>query len=505
MPAAGVPVATPEVQKEYNQFVKSVVAPQNTLDLVVGRTRLLVLAETPQRVQVGDDKTLAFEQLSPTELSLKAKTVGTTELNLWFPDPGDKSKHKILSYLVRVFPDSQTKELLRGDFKELADEINRAFPESQVSLAAVGDKLAVSGNAKDAAQAAQILGVVRAHTPMENTAPHTTLKVAQNEGEQPNSTVSTAEQLLEAAGPNVVNMLRVPGEQQVMLRVTVAEVNRAAARSIGLNCSIERHDGVTIFATRTGELAGLTSMGGANLPVFLDNGQIGLAIHALRGLNLARSIAEPHLAALNGHRAEFTTGGKFPVPSADGVAFIPYGVRLNFTPVVQEQGSIRLNVQAEVSTKDVASTVNVCDTPVPGINERTFQTTVELHEGQTMAVAGLIQNNFGSASKGSPALCDLPCVGRLFGSEITSSSEQELIVLITPELVHPMECKDVPPIPGAAVIAPSDLEFYLMGQLQGQAIEAHSPARVDPAQLKRVNHCEDLFIAGPQGYSNGRE
>ena len=340
---------------------------------------------------------------------------------------------------------------------------------------------------------------------VENAALRTTLKPAQKEGEPANSPAATDEQLVQAAGPNVVNLLRVPGEQQVMLRVTVAEVNRAAARSIGLNCSVERHDGVTIFDTRTGELAGLTSMGGANVPVFLDDGQIGLAIHALRGLNLARSIAEPHLATLNGHRAEFATGGKFPVPSASGVSFIPYGVRLNFTPIVQEQGTIRLNVQAEVSTKDVASTVTIGCTPVPGVNERTFQTTVELHEGQTMAVAGLIQNNFGSASKGSLALCELPCIGRLFGSEITANSDQELIVLITPELVHPMECKDVPPLPGAAIIQPSDLEFYLMGQLQGQVIAPRGPAPVDPAQLKRVNHCEDLFIAGPQGYSNGRE
>ena len=180
-------------------------------------------------------------------------------------------------------------------------------------------------------------------------------------------------------------------------------------------------------------------------------------------------------------------------------------MRLNFTPSITDRDCIRLNVQAEVSTKDVASTVDIGCTPVPGLTSRTFQTTVELREGQTMAVAGLIQNNCGSASHGSPWLCEVPCVGRLFGADITATSEQELIVLITPELVHPLECHEAPPLPGAELIQPSDLEFYLMGHLQGQAAPVRSTGHVDPAQLKRVNHCEDVFITGPQGYSNGRE
>ena len=318
LPPGATPITTPDVQKEYGQFVKSIVDPQTTLDLVVGRSRLMVLATAPQRVQVGDERIVASEQVSPTELSLKAKAVGTTVLNLWFVDALDKSKHKILSYLVRVYPDPQAKERLREDYRALADEINRAFPDSQVSLSTVGDKLAVSGQAKDAAQAAQILRIVRGHASAEPAAVDNA--PAEGAADEP---APLAQQLVQAAGPNVVNLLRVPGEQQVMLRVTVAEVNRAAARSIGLNCSVERHDGTTIFATRTGELAGLSNMGGANVPVFLDNGQIGLAIHALRGMNLARSIAEPHLAALNGHRAEFTTGGKFPVPAPTAPTSFP--------------------------------------------------------------------------------------------------------------------------------------------------------------------------------------
>src|SRR5205085_273138 len=135
--------------------------------------------------------------------------------------------------------------------------------------------------------------------PPENVAVNVSLKQTPHEG-PPDALTPVLQQLLLAAGPNVVNLLRVPGEQQVQLRVTVAEVNRAAARSIGLNCGVERPGGVTIFANRTAQLDGLSSVGGGNVPVFLDDGQIGLAIHALRGMNLAKSLAEPNLVALNG-------------------------------------------------------------------------------------------------------------------------------------------------------------------------------------------------------------
>jgi hypothetical protein len=275
------------------------------------------------------------------------------------------------------------------------------------------------------------------------------------------------------ATPVYIPPAPVADEKQVRLRVTVAEVNRAAAHSIGLNCGFNRHDGSTIFATRSGQLPGLTDMSGVSVPAFLDDGQIGVAIDALRGMNLARSLAEPQLVALNGHPARFDTGGTLPTPSVKGVEFVPYGVSLQVTPNVLDGNCLRLAVQAEVSAKDDGRTVNVGHS-LPGLNSRTFQTTVELREGQTLAVVGLIQNSFASASR-------------------RSTPEQELIVLITPELVHPREGKDAPLVPRANLIQPSDLEFYL------------KPGPVDPAQRKRVTHCEELFIAGPQGFSNGRE
>jgi pilus assembly protein CpaC len=468
------PVASAEVQKEYGRFVTSMVDPETTLDVVVGRPRVMVLADEPWRVQIGDDSVVGHEMLAPNELSLNPKAVGTTVLNLWLPDQADGGKPKILSYLVRVSPDPQAKERQQGTYRALADEINRAFPEGRVTLSAVGDKLAVSGEAKDAAQAAEILRVVRANAPGG------------------------------AVGAGVVNLLRVTGEQQVQMRVSVAEVNRAAARSIGLSCGAERQAGVAVFAGRPSVLFG------GSVPVFVDGGQTGAAIHALRGLNLARSLAEPNLVAVNGQCAEFRSGGEFPVPvlSGDaydgrqGVEFRPYGVHLCCTPQVVDRDRIRLTVHAEVTARDPTAATSFGGAAVPGLNTRTFQTTVELREGQTLAVAGLVQHGGGAGPEWTAGLSGLLGVGRLFEAGGPSEAGEELILLITPELVRPPDGKVAAAPEGGDPIQPRDVEFYLTGHTQGRPAE--TAARLDPAQRQRFRHCEDAFLAGPQGYSDGR-
>jgi pilus assembly protein CpaC len=323
----------------------------------------------------------------------------------------------------------------------------------------------------------------------------------------------------------VVNLLRVPGEQQVMLKVTVAEVNRAAARSIGVNFSIRNNAGVTVFAQTTGNILGSTTGGttaggitsgvgsAANLIGVIDQGKIALAINALRTLDFARTLAEPNLTTLNGQPANFRAGGEFPVPvvtgftaaGLQGVSFVPFGVQLSFTPFITDKDRVRLLVSADVSTKDLSSSANVNGTAVPGLNSRTFTTTVELREGQTLAVAGLIQTNFGADATRVPFFGDLPIIGRLAAFDRTSAGEQELVVLVTPELVHPLEPKECPPLPGSDVFEPGDLEFYLLGRLESRrSYDYRSPVRTDIHRMIRYRHCEQLFINGPSGHSDGK-
>jgi pilus assembly protein CpaC len=347
------------------------------------------------------------------------------------------------------------------------------------------------------------------------------------------------EEFLVTGGPEIINLLRIPGEQQIMLRVTVAEVNRAAARSIGMNFNILNSDGGRIFAQSTGSIAtgglsgglsftGLGSVqsqgtlgsapgvalgpgGFNNLPASIDNGQVNLAINALRVLNYAKSLAEPNLVALNGQSATFHAGGQFPVPvvtgytasGLQGVEFVDYGVRLNFTPYITDRDRIRLSVSADVSSRDLDNGgSNVGGNNIPNLITRNFQTVVELREGQTLAVAGLIQTNAGAVAHRIPLIGDLPVVGRLASFDRIQAGEQELIVLITPVLVHPLDCHQVPALPGHDLFEPDDLEFYVLGRLESHlGMDYRSTVRTDFDRIKMYRKMEHTYLSGPHGYS----
>jgi pilus assembly protein CpaC len=506
--------------------VERTVDPDNTLDLIQGRPRLLVLKQVPTRIQIADETIATYTLISNTEVSVVGNEVGTTILNMWFGEPGDLQT-TILSYLVRVIPDPEAKERLDRVYDALSDEINRAFPDSVVKLDLVGDKLVVSGEAKDTVEAAQILRIVSANAPggpgaVEQTSAEIPIgSVDLNVVSIPDEFGNLPEQrledfLLRDINRNVINLLRIPGEQQVMLRVTVAEVNRTAARSIGIDFSVFNDSGNLVASNLTGGLLTDGSVEGteANLPVFIDNGQVILAIEALRDLNFARSLAEPNLTTMNGQPAQFRAGGEFPVPAAvttfgavgQGVQFIPFGVQLRFVPFITDRDRIRLQLGAVVSTRDPSLGTNIGGaaiaggTSVSGLNSRNFSTTVELREGQTLAVAGLIQNNFGSTGRRVPFFGDLPFVGNFLGKNQTSGAEQELVILVTPELVAPLEACDTPLLPGSDVFEPSDCEFYLFGRLESRRSEDfRSSARTDYHRMKSYEDCEDIYIIGRQG------
>ncbi|MFN4260367.1 MAG: type II and III secretion system protein family protein [Gemmataceae bacterium] len=563
----GTPTPSAEIRQEYSQYIERTVDPENVLNLIIGRPRLLIFKEAPKRIQIEVDESnpvATYTVITEREISLTGRQLGAAVLNLWFTDPKDPKKERILSYLLQVVPDveaqSSVRERLTRYYKQLEAEINRAFPDSSVCLSVVGDNLVVAGQAKDIAEATQILNIVSNNNPqvaeeelglrvIPPAAPGQTqpaglpppmITTTRTQYGLAGATSQTTQQPTQAAArpSNIINMLRVPGEQQVMLRVTVAEVNRAAARSIGLNFSFFNNSGLPVFTNLTGNLlgggrggggglgglggvggaggagGGLTGQGlgpGINLPTFLDNGQIFLAINALRNVNLARSLAEPTLVTMNGQTATFQAGGQFPVPvvtgftaaGLQGVSFVPFGVQLNFTPYITDKDRLRLNVAAAVSTLDLATATTIGNSNVPGLNTRNFQTTVELREGQTLAVAGLIQNNFSAGTSRVPGIGDVPLLGRLTNVDRTSHGEQELVILITPELVHPLEPHEKPPLPGSDVFEPGDLEFYLLGRMESRRpYDYRSGVMNDLQRMTRYRHCEQLFIIGRPGHAN---
>lgn len=526
-PLGSTPVATEEDLKDFNQFIDTVIDPRHTLDLVQSRTRIILLKETPSQIQVADEGIVGYNLLNPKQMIIVGKTPGSTVMTMWFADPKDKTKDKILSYLVRVLPDPERKLRYEAVMKALEKEINKKFPDSKINLELVGDKVAVSGQAKDVAEATYILRIIRGNIQGDTASlPITNLNLNVNAADllNPNGTPGL-DAFLAAGGPNIINLIRIPGEQQVMLRITVAEVNRTAARSIGLNFNFINNQGVNVFGQQTGGITVGGSVltqnnnnnGGviANLPVILDQGQIPIAISALKALNYARSLAEPNLVAMNGQTASFQSGGSFPVPviggfggggannpTLTGVQYVPFGVQVNFTPIITDRDRIRLNVQANVSTRDNSAATSIGGASVPGLNTRNFTTTVEMREGQTIAVAGLIQTNIASQTSRVPFFGDIPILNRFMGYDRVQGGEQELVMLITPELVHPLEKKEVTKVPGSDLFEPSDLEFFFYGKLESRrTYDYRSQAMNDIHRMVRYHKAEQIYLFGPVGHT----
>ena len=518
---------SPQVKQDYQRFIPKTIDPENVLDLLVGQPRILSFAEFAVRpklkIYLPDNRVARWDVLSETEIAIVGTAPGSTMLTIWVNDPEAPNSRRVLSYLVRVYEDPQVRQSL----EQLERQLNEEFPDSLIRLAMIGNRLVIRGQAKDTIEASQILQIVAQTRNTRGTGLDAETRVNES------SVYIDRDRLLDTenaglrrsivdptrlADLGIINLLSIPGEQQVMLRVTVAEVNRNAARSIGLNFSITNNNGIQIFSQTT---ASLLSGGLVNMTALLDNGQIPLAINALRTLNLSRTLAEPNLTTLNGRPARFQAGGRFPVPvvasgtgggnNLQGVQFVPFGVQLEFTPFVVDRDRVRLQISAEVSTRDESLGTNIGGsagaggTSVSGLNTRNFENTVELREGQTLAVAGLIQNNFGSSSDRVPFWGDLPLIGATGGYHRTSSGEQELVILVTPELVHPLESCDTPPVPGADVFEPTDIEFYLGNRLESHRSRNYRAAvRTDYHKIRRVEKaCEDLFIIGTGGQTYG--
>jgi len=538
-PAVGsTPKTSAATKEKMAKYISKLIDPETTLDLVVGQTRVLVFKDTPFRIQTGNEQVLAFNPATPRELILQGKTVGATVLTLWFGDRNDTTKQETLSYLVRVFPDPEAKERLEKSYKALEDDINKHFRDSSIKLKVLGDKLVVSGRVRDFVQGGQILQIIRANpiTP-PNPAPNApAINGAGMGGEDvgkipiipaggfmdpvnPPAPV-TQEAFQNAGGPNVINLLEVAGEQQVMLKVIVAEVNRAAARSIGMNFSVQNKDGLTVFANTTGLAAGFTGIGGStsllgvgpsNIFARFDAARIPVAIHALKTLQYAKSLAEPTLVTMNGQTADFRAGGQFPVPviggfnglagGLQGVSYVPFGVQLSFTPFLTDRDRVRLVLSANVSNRDTTTGTTIGGAAVPGMNTRNVNTTVELRQGETLAVAGLIETSQSGDRNSVPFIGDIPGLNILTGQQRVLATERELVIFITPDLARPIDPGQAISLPGCEILDPNDVELYLMGRIEGHCKDYRSPIRTDLSRIRMYSRTEGANVYGPSGYT----
>jgi pilus assembly protein CpaC len=407
------------------------------LALEMGQNRLLVLSEPIARVSVADPKVADMKVITPTQLLLTARGVGSTDLTLW----NKRDEPLVLALLV-----TRNLDALRKQLKEL-------FPGEQINVSAAGDLVVLSGEATD----------IRV--------PERAAEVAQLHAEK------------------VANLMRVSGNQQVQLEVKFAEVSRTAMRQMGIN--LFHRDlagqfvaGVASPSTAPGSFLQVPGTGSASVPdIFpaatgggfslffsgLSSFPFSAILSLLEANGLSKTLAEPTLVAMSGQDAKFLAGGEFPIPvstglGAVGVQWKKFGIILNFTPTVVSEGFLHLHLQTEVSDIDASRTITVGGFSVPGLISRQSETTVRLSDGQSFAIAGLLSDQVRSQINKIPLLGDIPILGALFRSVSYQRSESELIVVITARLTKPVAPHEMPPLPTDDELNdPNDFELFLLG------------------------------------------
>jgi pilus assembly protein CpaC len=388
------------------------------LDLTVGKSMLLDSMLPMQRVSIGLGGFAEVTAVGPNEVLVNGKAPGETTLIIWQED-GSK-----LYYDVSVRPS----RFLGNSRLELAErQINEELPGQNISLSLQDDTLFLRGKVRDLTNAERAFSIA--------------------------STSGKAVNLLYVEVP--------PQEPQVLLKVKFASVDRNLSMQLGSNL-FGTGAANTIGSVSTGQfsppsLASVTSGSGIatatlsdalNVFLFRPDLNLGATIKLLESRGLLEVLAEPNMLAQNGKEASFLAGGEFPFPVVQGstgggsaavtIQFREFGVRLGFIPTITPRGSISLRVAPEVSALDFTHGLTVNGFAVPALTVRKLDTSIELKEGQTFALGGLLDNRVTDTLEKIPFIGDLPVIGKFFQSRSRNKENTELLVLVTPELVQPI-------------------------------------------------------------------
>ena len=457
------------------------------LQVTLRRSKLLRTKVNIYRTAVVDPSVCTVVQFTPREVSIIGLAQGATHVTFWFED----DEFKPLTYLVRVVPDPEVPKRREQQYMILEEIINELFPDSKIRLIPVANKLIVQGQAKDAEEAAQIMSIIRGEAIYGRGSGPGYGGLVEGLAADPLVQEETNRRL---PATQVINMLRVPGEQQVALRVKIAELNRSAARRFGVDLDMSFADGNVLLQS----LLNVASGSAATVLGQFDGDQINFGIHYLQERGVVRLLSEPTLVTLSGRPASFVAGGEFAVPTTVGVGgaaavttdFRAFGAIVTFLPVVLDKDRIRLQVSPEFSQVNQDLTVN----NTPGLNTRAVSTTIEMREGQTLAIAGLLDDAMQANLKGN-----VPFLSKVLGLRNVTRNETELIILVTPELVHPLDPEEVPPLPGFDVTEPTNWEFFAEGKLEGRPTHDYR-STVWPSLKQRYRSGGSNMISGPFGH-----
>ncbi len=422
-------------------LVQQGLAEDGRLTLEVGRTTILESTAPVTEVSVGRPEVAGIHLLSPTRILVTGAGSGRTQIILFAEDE---------SQVIDV--------VVEADISGLRTQLGELFPSLSLKVHESNGRLVMRGEAPS---------------------------------------LEVAEQIVQVAAPygELLNFIEVRGGQQIMLQVIFAEVSRSASTQLGLNFGVTGQDG--FGASNLGGAApfGIDEADGGGLELTAPDPSAAITlfgagtagdtafaafISALRDNNLMRVLARPNLVAISGEQASFLAGGEFPIPVAQTggtgastitVEFREFGVRLQFVAVAMGDGRIRLKASPEVSDVDFSNAVQFGGFIIPGLTQRRVDTTVELADGQSLAIAGLLDNRITSNKSVVPLLGDLPVLGALFRSVRYQRRETELVVFVTPRLVSGMNPAEVPGLPGQRWDHATEAELFFLGNIGRPAAE----------------------------------
>lgn len=430
------------------------------ISLVIGKSTVINTESKISRVSLGSEDVVSLVVLSPTQVYLTANDLGSTTMTIW--------SGKAVSAVFDV--------VVTPDVTHLKRIIHEVMPgERNIKILSSGDSITLSGYVSNATNLSSVLS------------------------------------LAEAAAPDkVVNLLGVDGIHQVMLEVRVAEMSRSVTKRLGINL-VATFSNFSIYSI----INNLTSYN-ADQGIYELTEKINLTgqyrgngasvlgmIDALKANGLVRMLAEPNLTCVSGESAEFLVGGEVPIPMPGALGNIsidykPYGIGLKFTATVMSSGRINLQVNPEVSELDYSRSVPVQGYEVPTISTRRANTVVELGDGQTFVIAGLISDSMKDSVHRFPGIGDVPVLGALFSSKEYISNKTELVVMVTARLAKPVDAaKQTLPTDGFQ--EPTDSEFYLLGLLEGQS----EPAGKKTPEPQAGNAAQPGTVVRPESGFDG--
>lgn len=461
----------------------------DNLQVSLYKSQVLDIKVPIQKVSMGNPEIADILVLRNGQLYVLGKKLGTTNVLLW-----NKNSQLIKAIDIEVVHDLNT----------LKAKLFRVLPNEKIEVYSSQGSLVLGGQVSSTARMNTALKIAQSYAHVADT----------HKGEGGKETREDKEN-------RVVNLMSVGGAQQVMLKVTVAEMNRSSMKKLGVkfnalgigdnNWNLGGVNGGATFPDAVFEpddvrlpIFGNSAPYGPVIDEFMpndlsiadkglfgsflsDNFIFNMTLEAAKENGSAKILAEPTLTTLTGQEARFLSGGEFPIPIPRGdrgttIEFKEFGVGVNFVPVVLDSGRINLTLDVSVSELINGNSVilraedSTGTFLIPSLTKRSAQSSVELADGETIGIAGLISENMREVVTKFPGLGDIPILGQIFRSSEFESGETELVILVTPVLAKPF--KDKPALPTDHFVAPSDLEFYLLGRTYGKA--ESKPAKSTP-------------------------